>query len=274
MPRLKFDLLPKCRDDDHWQTRAENDAWVRKCWANWDRTGEPTPCDCGYWADDWLVYCDATERRACRATAKTRLEAGARREHDQALAAKRLFPALPRCPMGVCYWCRQPIVHGQAKQRSMHDGRKDEPECRWLYELHTRLPVQQSYLLDRDGPGCKTCGQVVGRWQLIWVCQEHRVAEYAFDGPNSQVRWSTGLEVDHRIALAVAWLAFPDDSRRRWFFSPSNLRLLCSGCHKAKTQLDRAVLREAAARGPEWVTAEVLRQLADAALLAAPKGRT
>jgi 5-methylcytosine-specific restriction endonuclease McrA len=125
----------------------------------------------------------------------------------------------------------------------MHDGREDEPECRWLYHLHTDAGTQQRYLLDRDGKGCMDCGAMVGRW-------------------------GSGLEVDHTVALALAWVAFGEHPTRfRWFFSPANLKLRCSGCHQTKTAQDRALIRQANALGSEWARATVLRLLADAGQL-------
>lgn len=286
MPRLKFDLQPLSREDTKYQTREEHDAWVRRCWVNWERAGQPRPCDCGYWSDGWLVTCDDGERKRCRASVAMRLEQAYRREHLEGLKKKRVFPPLERCSYGTCYWCRLPIVHGKRpKSRAMHDGREDEPNCRLQYDLRTRLEVQQSYLLDRDGKGCAECGAMRGRWGAIWTdATDDRVAatwkarawiRERFGerpaGPLTYIGWATKLEVDHHIALAVAWLAFPDDARRRWFFGPANLRLLCTDCHKAKTQEDRLLLRQAAISGPEWLKLEVLRRLGEAGQLVAAR---
>lgn len=286
MARLKFDLTPVVpwwfRDAE---TRAEHDQSIReyyeRCWPG----RAPVPCDCGYWVEGALVHCPPDDRAFCRKDVPKRLEQHHRYLHDQGLKKKRAFPGVPfpRCGQGNCCWCGKPMVHGRVKQRSAHDGRKDEPNCRHLWNLHVRLDVQQAHLLDRDGMGCIDCGAVVGTWKGGWVRETDPESVRAW-GPSWVIRcppetyvapfcwanWNTHLEVDHFIALAVAYMAFPEDARRRWFFSPANLRLLCPACHVAKTGRDRLLLRQAAAFGPEWLKGEVLRQLADAGLLRTP----
>lgn len=280
MSRLKFDLRPVDRNLEgrNW-TQEEHDAWVRDTWKRWKRPGKPTPCDCGYYGDGWLATCDERERLKCRIGVEKRLEAYYRNRHKEALAKKRKFPGLPhKVPFGTCSWCGQPIVHGRVKQRGLHDGREDEPRCKQAYHLHTDLGVQQGHLLKRDGLGCVKCGKIVGRWGRWLVLEEQTLDRWSaerpdrwprdiFSAPATMVSWQTGLEVDHFIALAVAYECFPDDNRRRWFFGPRNLRLLCPGCHKAKTQRDRALLRDIYAHGPEHGKAIVLNLLSQAGLL-------
>lgn len=288
MPKRRFEGQPIDRNDQHWQTQEEHDAWVRRCWATWGRAGTPEPCDCGQYADRWLVLCEPGERARCKVDAPKRMEERARRQHLDGLAAKRKFPGMGPTPPRHCYWCKQPIVHGRVGQRAMHDGRLDEPDCRWQHDLRTRLETQQRHLLGRDGMGCRDCGAVIGAWAHPWSDLTDEAVQKWWNnsawarsvfpicpGPFTYIRWDTGLEVDHFIALAVAWAAFPEDSRRRWFFSPANLRLLCTDCHKAKTQRDRALLRAIAVHGPEFARAEVLRLLADTGLLrpARPRGQ-
>lgn len=267
MPRLKFDLTPIDRNLGGHRDRQEHEAFVVDLWDRWKRPGEPGPCDCGFYGDDWLVMCDEQERRRCRSGVEKRLEKHHRMRHLESLAEKRKFPQQPPTKGGTCRWCRQPIVHGRVGQRTSHDGRKDEPDCRQQYNLHTDLDAQRRHLVRRDGIGCFDCGAVAGRWTTVWVCPEHRVEEYGFDGPNTQIIWQTHHEVDHFIALSVAFVCFPDPDRRRWFFGPRNLRLLCTACHKTKTNRDRALLREIAAQGPEHGKAVVLDMLQTAGLL-------
>lgn len=224
-------------------------------------------CGCGVYVEGTLCTCWPHERKRSPAAARVMIEARRRSEHLKGLAKKREFPPLGRCPLGVCYWCRKDIVHGRVKQRAMHDGRKDEPDCRHAYALHTRRELQLPYLVGRDGPGCRSCGAVEGRWGLVWNCDEHYAEKKGFDGPCSRIRWNSALEVDHRVALAVAFEAFPDADRRRWFFSPANLWLLCAACHKLKTRADRDLLREAYALGEAHAKARVLDNLRDAGLL-------
>lgn len=292
VPRLKFDLKP----EGPWrgETVEAHNVELREQVAGWSwwGGGELQPCDCGLYVEGMVCTCRPEERRNHTPAwvAKT-LEARARRKHLDALKLKRAFPAFDRCPMGVCYWCRAPIVHGRVKQRGMHDGRKDEPDCQHQYHLRTRLEAQQSHLLDRDGIGCRCCGKVAGAWARVWTAEnEDRLAHWwAQDGwlkrqlrekpgPFTWVSWSTHLEVDHIIPLAAAWEAFPEAGRRRWFFGPANMQLLCpnGGCHVAKTREDVAFIKACQQNGPEWAKAEVLRRLADAGLIRSPepKGAT
>jgi 5-methylcytosine-specific restriction endonuclease McrA len=53
--------------------------------------------------------------------------------------------------------------------------------------------------------------------------------------------WSSALQVDHRIPLALVCYLPPDE--RRSYFGPTNLQLLCHGCHKEKTREDTARIR-------------------------------
>lgn len=288
MARLKFDLTPI---EPWWfrdaKTREEHDQGIREFWARHYPGREPVPCDCGYYStSEALVYCPPGRRKTeCYGKTEKRLTAHYRWAHDQGLKKKRAFPGVPfpRPGPGNCCWCGQPMVHGRVKQRSAHDGRKDEPDCRHLWNLHIRLEVQQAHLLDRDGMGCRDCGVIVGTWKGQWRGETdpakvrawseawaRRCPPETYVGVFCWANWSTGLEVDHFIALAVAWLAFPEDARRRWFFSPANLRLLCTACHVAKTGRDRLLLRQAVDAGPEWLKAEALRQMADAGLIRRP----
>lgn len=272
MARLKFDLKPVDRgQENRARSREEHDTWVREIWLTWEREGEPTTCDCGFYGDDWLVSCDPKDRRRCRSGVEKRLESYYRNRHLQALAQKRKFPEQPPAGKAVCRWCRGPIVHGKAAVRTSHDGRKDEPDCRHQYYLHTRVDVQQGHLIDRDGAGCVTCGKVEGKWELVWSCQEHRVEAWSFDGPTSVIQWKTYLEVDHFVPLAAAFPCFPDNDRRRWFFGPGNLQLLCGDCHKAKTKNDTAFIRAIGKNGPDWGKAEIIHLLAQSGRLKTEK---
>lgn len=279
MARLVFDSSPL----GPWraETVEEHNASLLEFCAGYDWI-EARPCDCGQYVEGMLCTCRPAERKhKTPARVAEIIQASRRREHLEGLAKKREFPRLGRCPLGVCYWCREPIVHGRVKQRSMHDGRKDEPNCRWEYALRTHRDTQLAYLLRRDGNGCTDCGSVKGRFGCYWNCtSEERALSWWKEapsarrdfpeppaGPFSWIRWDSALEVDHFVALAVAFEAFPDPARRRWFFGPRNLRLLCADCHKAKTRLDRALLREIYAGGEEFGRARVLDILAAAGLL-------
>lgn len=243
--RLKFDLKPLTRDEDKWHTREENDAWVREIWGKWERDSDPMPCDCGFWDDGWLVTCDARQRRDCHKHVQRRLENHYRCEHQRGLRKKREFPGPPHDGKGRgwCRWCGAEILN--PKTGELHKTRTwcAHGRCLKAYRLHTDHNSQRHHLIQRDGAGCKECGS------------EER------------------CEVDHFIALAVAWEVFRDDLRWRWFFSPAQLRLLCGRCHAKKTVQDVALMKAIRRRGVEWGRSEILRLLADEGLLrgASPK---
>lgn len=282
MPRLVPSSGPVDRNEQPWQSREEHEAWVRGVYEKHHPGETPAPCDCGYYSDDWLVLCGGRARVHCKEGVAERLAKHHRWNHERNLSQKRKFPGLPpNTEKQQCWWCKKPIVHGRAWQRSMHDGRLDEPNCRWVHDLHTDRDMQESYLLRRDGHACQACSGLPGSWghwpgpnlERVRAYGPSWVAHYppdVFVGDHTRVAWQSGMEVDHRIALAVAFEAFPDDRRRRWFFGPANLQLLCIACHKAKTREDRALLRLCYDRGEEWARGEVLRRLSDARLLRGP----
>jgi hypothetical protein len=239
MGRLKFDVSPINRDEGAHGTREENDAWARRCWANWGRKGEPRACDCGYFSDDWLVTCDEIQRVHCRKNLRKRLEYGARQDHERALRKKREFPGPPHDGKGTgwCRWCGLEIINPKTGKRHHLRTWCPSGECLKAYNLHTVHIAQRRYLTARDGEGCKLCG-----------CPD--------------------TEVDHVIPLAAVWEAFPEPDRRRWFFSPANLQLLCKGgCHVAKSKADVAFIKACQQNGPGWAKSEVLRRLNAAGLL-------
>lgn len=279
MPRLKFDLKPVVSE---WRTERpeEHNAWVREVYANHYPDETPTACDCGYWADDLLVTCPPDDRERCKATVEKRLEAHYRRIHLAGLKEKRKWPGdpHPRLGAGKCCWCGGDIVHGRTYQRHCHDGRADEPDCKHMRQLHTEIPAQRHYLIGRDGIGCFTCNQVVGAWwrgHEVDPAHRRRISadwarwypEETHVGVFCPTSYNTGLEVDHFIALACAFEAFQGDYRRRWFFGPRNLRLLCRACHVAKTGQDRALLREIYTNGPAWGRHRIIEILGAAGLL-------
>jgi hypothetical protein len=145
-----------------------------------------------------------------------------------------------------CRWCGGEISHGRVAQRSWHDGREDEPNCIGEYRLHTRRDDQFAFVEARDGLRCWDCGASPERWR--------RGSEVAISGPwrdrhDERIEWVgrycevdqvTALELEHEAPLwSVAHLSADE---RRPFYGPTNLRLRCPRCHKAKTA------REAAAR--------------------------
>lgn len=274
MPRLKFDLQPIVggrRDPE------EHDQWVRSYFSQHFPNETPRPCDCGFRGDAQLVACTAESRKHCHKDVRARLEYHYRARHLEGLREKRKFPGPPNDGLGrgFCRWCGQEIINRKTGQRHARRTWCAHGRCLHAFNLHTNLETQQSHLVDRDGPGCRGCGTLAGRWAPTqWISEPEALRARGFDrpadvwvGPYCVATWRTHLEVDHFIALAVAWEAFGGDDRRRWFFSPANLRLLCHDCHRAKTNEDRALLREIAKHGAEWAKAEVLHRLADARLI-------
>lgn len=242
----------------------------------------PGPCA---WAlehqPDGLTYCSGW-RKVCEPKKCERRKYAARRR-AQALTEYRKFPGNPfqvetkekaqaarasgvkdwqvaALPKGHCRWCGGPIwstkkpgeVH---KQRTWHNGRAEEPDCLWRYYLHTRAENQLTFLVRRDGPGCRQCGKCVGRWafQRQWVKgdpwggyyrDDAAQEEDGPDGPFCRIWWSSGLQVDHILALALVVIQIPE--ARRWrFFGPTNLQGLCHACHVEKTRADVVAIKAA-----------------------------
>lgn len=246
MPRLKFDLQPvgpwRGTVDEH-NAHYREEYGAKEFWAQ-----HLAPCDCGFRLPDMLCTCWPEHRSP--EDGRKRLEGHYRREHERSLRAKREFPGPPHDGKGTgwCRWCGSEIINPKTGQRHKLRTWCAHGRCFRLYNLHTHHLAQRHHLRARDGDGCKRCG-----------------APYT--------------EVDHVIPLAAVWEAFPEPARRRWFFSPANLQLLCTGasngCHVAKSREDVAFIKACQAQGPEWAKAEVLRRLADAGLLRpspAPKG--
>lgn len=242
---MKFERRPVDRRLQHYENREEHEAWVRERWAKYPGKGELGPCSCGYYVDDWLVSCDDDQRARCVTNLDKRLEFEARDKHLRGLRAKRAFPGPPHDGKGTgwCRWCGKEIINPKTGRRHAQRTWCADGGCFRQYNLHTFHGAQRRHLAERDGPGCKKCS-----------------APYT--------------EVDHFIPLAAAWEAFPEPERRRWFFSPANLQLLCTGvsngCHVAKSKADVAFIKACQQNGQEWARAEVLRRLADAGLLRGP----
>lgn len=279
MARLKFDLQPVVSE---WRTgphQAEHDENIRAYFARHHPDDTPGPCDCGYWADNGLVYCRTVDRPQCKRDVAKRLEHHYREAHKKALRQKREFPGAPHIKSAGCNWCGKPIVHGRAAQRSWHDGRLDEPDCLFEYYLRTRSETQQRYLVKRDGMRCR-CGKVCGRWHIGFTFTDEGAVRRFWDrsawfkrtfptcpGWITYISWSSTFEVDHILPLAAAWVAFPEDDRRRWFFGPRNLAGLCRDCHRKKTKDDIAFIRALQQMPQEAATMAVLDKMRDLGLL-------
>lgn len=167
----------------------------------------------------------------------------------------RRVPLPPVRPMaGQCRWCTLPTT---GRRTSWH------AECRHQFLLHSDSFAQRRYLVERDGNRCACCGEartqavrgwhrpdaVAGwRWVIAYGCTEDgRRHEF------SAVSFPVDVEVEHQVPLWAARVLPRLD--RVSLYGPSNLRLLCSRCHKAKTKhearlrsLHRARNREGATR--------------------------
>jgi len=100
---------------------------------------------------------------------------------------------------GQCCWCGAPTP---TRRHHWHD------ECATVYAAALGRTVRAGgRSLIRPGP-CEVCGD------------------------------ARGDEIDHRLALSVAWARDPDRAWRAW--TVGNLRRLCHACHAAKSRADRA----------------------------------
>lgn len=155
------------------------------------------------------------------------------------------MPTFPTSrPVSWCRWCGEgPIIYHEGKKagepnlrRGWHDGRGAEPSCLLEYYLHTRREDQFAHVAERDGLKCWGCDGEPMKWLRGLECvqpvydERYRVL---FVARFCSVERKTALELEHTRPL---WLTahLPDDERRP-FFGPTNLRLLCRGCHKKKT---------------------------------------
>lgn len=165
-------------------------------------------------------------------------------------------------PRGWCTWCETNILKpGGAEvntRRGWHDGRNGEPDCLWDFYCHTRAPDQLAAIIRRDGPRCACCGEISGRWggrhpidpgerrsrpEAYW---RKAYPENTYVGPFTQTQWASGLEVDHRLALALVVIEIAPAERWRWW-GPMNLQGLCHACHAAKTRADVVKIKAARA---------------------------
>ncbi len=119
-------------------------------------------------------------------------------------------PPLSPVRRGFCRWCDEAIEprlkkNGQPRaiQASMHRPCSDE------YWRAQNASCHTSDLRKRDGNRCRQCG------------------------PGGKF-----LEIDHRVPL---WkVAHLPPAKRRQYFLPGNLQLLCCDCHKRKSGKESA----------------------------------
>lgn len=141
---------------------------------------------------------------------------------------------------GTCRWCLKPtVVETGKKIGQLAPGRNWHNACYQQYLLHTDAAVQAEFLAKRDGPWCAICGPGDGRYRGHVVYEDwNKIAGFC------ALIWSVPTEVDHVIPLWKVVELYP---RRREFYGPVNLWLLCVPCHKAKSA-DEAAERAAAKR--------------------------
>lgn len=150
---------------------------------------------------------------------------------DRARREARTVP-MPRLRKGRCRWCTEPL---SGRRTSWHAA------CQEQFYLHTALWAQRSYVEARDGRACALCGaDPIRCLKGVPTSQMVRLP----DGSTGWIRYHavsfpSALELDHEVPIwALSVLPRRD---RVAFFGPSNLRLLCPACHKAKTKREAAV---------------------------------
>lgn len=144
------------------------------------------------------------------------------------------FPGSPR---GSCRLCGEPILRADGtvnKLRTWH------AECGYFFRLCTEMPLQRSFLYERDGDGCAHCKTKLRR--LVKYTERYNIVDIDADGtrhyyPWTELKLAWVCEVDHRIPL---WKVetVSDVRARVWYFGPDNLQLLCPPCHAEKTSLE------------------------------------
>lgn len=150
---------------------------------------------------------------------------------DRARREARTVP-MPRLRKGRCRWCAEPL---SGRRTSWH------AECLEQFYLHTEQRVQRAHLEARDGRCCALCGAdpircLKGDPTAQLVINEDGTTGYIH---YHRVSFPSALQVDHEVPIwALSVLPRRD---RVAFFGPSNLRLLCPACHKAKTKREAAV---------------------------------
>lgn len=125
---------------------------------------------------------------------------------------RELIPSFgnARRERGICCWCGRPCG---PRAHYWHDG------CARAFAAAKGLQRQPGY------------GPLPGRPYRCAGCGVERASPYDFD-------------VDHRVALSVAWAS------RNWrtvirAYTLQNLQYLCQPCHRTKTAADRIALTAA-----------------------------
>lgn len=263
MPRLQFDLkplpVPFAETPEGW---AEHEVWLKKVFETHHPNETPRPCDCGYFEPTHPVSCDEEHRRRfCHRDPMKRLGHHYREAHLKLVRERREYPGplFPRAEMGTCKGCGEGIFREGPPPRKVDRRRNWHPECSHAHNLRTDRDTQVTFLIERDGLGCKGCGEIVGHWKApfggygdgadinpdalrswgpTWVKAYPRDV---FVGQFCHATWTTNMEVDHVVALGL--VAHLEVEERRSYFDPPNLALLCGPCHNRKTKSDTAAIR-------------------------------
>ena len=194
-------------------------------------------------------------------------------EYDrQAQIRKRRTVPLPEGWKGAgwCRWCLGMIEGRYRKNMNWHR------DCKQTWMLHYDRDAQTDFLKERDGNDCWDCKRG-GRWVRIdLVAPKYCWEGFPTNGPPVKIDWNDrypplaerrvdgvivglftkveyrracgGLEVDHDTPLWKVW-HLPDDERKP-FYGPTNLRLRCSDCHKAKSKREAAERATLRTKGP------------------------
>lgn len=133
-------------------------------------------------------------------------------------------------PKGTCRWCRQECE----PRKTWHD------ECvRWYLIAKGKTVYAGGQL-----PLTDTRREAEKRWRAV-----HKWAMSGRQGPHPNrivcvaCNERAGCEIDHELALSVAWEMRARGDRRWWrAWTPRNLRWLCRECHAVKTADDRRLL--------------------------------
>lgn len=153
-------------------------------------------------------------------------------------------PLLP-FERGRCRWCGEPIAPRLKKDGAPHAVQaafhgRGEGDCGAEYRACFGAQNFYSAIAKRDGAKCRACGVQPWSW---WPCRgdkRHPEVVYQSGWPDSRAVPYTpveyrivGLEVDHVVPL---WkVATLDQPKRRFYFLPENMQILCTPCHARKT---------------------------------------
>lgn len=191
-----------------------------------------------------------------------RYKIGMTESDQQRLIRERRSVPLPEGWKGAG-WCRWCLGYIDGRYRKNMNWHRD---CKQAWLLHSDRDVQTQFLIDRDGLECWDCkggwswvreGETVLRWvwQGVPWCfpvkpsfndrDRLAMAGQAIEGVTVGAFYSLHrrpnagtLEVDHDVPLWSVWHL--ETWERARYYGPTNLRLRCTACHKAKSKREAA----------------------------------